>query len=64
MPALIVAPFVLLFIKINGTHPWWFNFFFYFQDPKSEVTKLAKFLEVPYTEEFILDIIEKCKIEN
>lgn len=40
------------------------NFFFYFQDPKSEVIKLAKFLEVPYTEEFILDIIEKCKIEN
>jgi hypothetical protein len=39
-------------------------FFLYFQDPKSEVIKLAKFLEVPYTEEFIHDIIEKCKFEN
>ena len=40
------------------------NFFLYFQDPKSEVIRLAKFLEVPYTKEFIHEIIEKCKFEN
>ncbi|KAL3842285.1 hypothetical protein ACJMK2_020316 [Sinanodonta woodiana] len=34
------------------------------QDPKREITKVAKFLDVPYTEEFITAVAERCDFEN
>ncbi|KAK3605556.1 hypothetical protein CHS0354_013196 [Potamilus streckersoni] len=34
------------------------------QDPKKEITKVAKFLDVPYTVEFITAVAERCEFEN
>ncbi|KAL3842286.1 hypothetical protein ACJMK2_020317 [Sinanodonta woodiana] len=34
------------------------------EDPKREITKVAKFLDVPYTEEFITAVAERCDFEN
>ncbi|KAK3605554.1 hypothetical protein CHS0354_013195 [Potamilus streckersoni] len=34
------------------------------QDPKKEITKVAKFLDVSYTEELITAVTEKCEFEN
>ncbi|KAL3842283.1 hypothetical protein ACJMK2_020314 [Sinanodonta woodiana] len=34
------------------------------QDPKREITKVAKFLDVPYTEELITAVAERCEFEN
>ncbi|XP_063409824.1 sulfotransferase 1B1-like [Mytilus trossulus] len=33
-------------------------------DPKKHITDLANFLEVPYTDEFINDIVIKCSFKN
>ncbi|KAL3842284.1 hypothetical protein ACJMK2_020315 [Sinanodonta woodiana] len=34
------------------------------QDPKREITKVAKFLDVPYTAELITAVAERCDFEN
>ncbi|KAL3842280.1 hypothetical protein ACJMK2_020311 [Sinanodonta woodiana] len=34
------------------------------QDPKREITKVAQFLDVPYTEELITAVAERCDFEN
>ncbi|CAG2199977.1 SULT1 [Mytilus edulis] len=34
------------------------------KDPKKHITDLANFLDVPYTDEFINDIVIKCSFKN
>ena len=35
-----------------------------FQDPMKTVTDLAKFLNVPHTDEFVQEIVERCSFDN